>query len=93
MGVSALGSVKFYCAVVGEGFYQKMARQRPGLFPFSPGTDRASYQSIFEAPARGPYRVVLRLGMFSPAGKITLRVEQMTAWEDLRPPRSPSPPR
>jgi hypothetical protein len=64
-----IGTVRAYVGVWPELAYQQI-RGRGGPFPFAFGSDRFSGVRVFVPRATGQYRLVVRVGVFSPPGQI-----------------------
>jgi hypothetical protein len=64
-----IGTVRAYVGLWPEPAYQQI-RGRGGPFPFAFGSDRFSAVRLFVPRATGHYRLVVRVGVFSPPGQI-----------------------
>ena len=63
------GSVRAYVGVYENQQYLKL-RPSHGMFPFPFGSDRFTHARQFSPPTTGTYRVVVRVGVFNPPGRV-----------------------
>lgn len=66
--------VRFYAGIFEEGEYQAARRRSQLAFPFVRGTDQTTFERVVRISNAGSYRVVLRIGVFAPAGQISVGV-------------------
>jgi hypothetical protein len=64
-----IGTVRSYVGVWPETAYQQI-RARGGAFPFVFGSDAFSSVRAFVPSAAGQYRLVVRVGVFTPPGQV-----------------------
>lgn len=82
--------VRFYAGFFEENEYAEARRKGGATFPFLRGSDRIEYDEVREVEAGSAYRVVLRIGVFAPGGRI--RVGVWRAATIAAPALSPSAP-
>ncbi len=74
--LSRVGTVKSYARVVSEAEYASL-RPPSGPFPFVFGSDRFSNNYPFTVNIPGSFRVVLRVGVFNPPGRIRIALTRI----------------
>lgn len=78
----AIGTIKFYMTAVNTARFDQLresGRAGPGSpnpWPFSLGVDRSSHDEFVPISIGGPYRLIVRLGVFNPAGRVRVRVSE-----------------
>ena len=71
-----IGTVRAYVGVWAEAEYQRL-RARGGAFPFVFGTDAFSGVRTFVTQVGGPFRLVVRVGVFTPPGQVRAGVYRL----------------
>jgi hypothetical protein len=78
--VRAVGTTRFYLRVVDTAYWDQLrgpAVPRPyRSWPFTPGADATTFDFDLPVNIGGPYRVVIRVGVFSRAGRVRVRISQ-----------------
>lgn len=64
-----VGTVRAYANLLEETRYQQI-RPTQGPFPFAFGSDRFSASQLYDIQTPGQYRVVVRVGVFNPSGRV-----------------------
>lgn len=80
LSVHAVGTTRFYLRVVDTALWDQLRGPqairpfRP--WPFTPGADATTFDFVVPIYIGGPYRVVIRVGVFSHAGRVRVRIAQ-----------------
>ena len=64
-----VGTVRAYVGLFEDARYQQI-RPAQGPFPFAFGSDRFSAAQTFTIESPGQFRVVVRVGVFNPSGRV-----------------------
>jgi hypothetical protein len=72
--LDCVGSTRFYALLVTNDYYDTALRGLGGSFPFAFGDDRSAHLEKFRAEKTDYYRVVLRVGVWSSPGVVTVRL-------------------
>lgn len=82
--VQCRGDHRFYAGFLHEVTYGALRARSPHAFPFRFGRDEVTFDRTFPVMAAGGYRVVLRVGGWTPASTISVRLERILASDSGR---------
>ena len=82
--VQCRGDHRFYAGFLHDATYEALRARSPRSFPFQFGRDEVAFERTYPVRAPGDYRVVLRVGGWTHATTIAVRLERIVASESGR---------